>query len=708
MTKSLIRAKSSSGGRSCSSSRCLLVGLTVVVILFQIFGSLSDIETILTSAGDVATTASGMVAAITSGNGLTQDPDDQQQLPETPIPPRTVSFLNQHPLCQRLTLNDNNKDTTNKSNATATSATSDHHQAIPNAGNWWLSHWESILEASYFPSAEALGDSVKQQFRRLLLGVGPSQLEQALLTQPRHDQLERIYSILEARRRRFLDPATNSSTSTAPPLRVMVMGGSVTEGVECEQQTVNGLLIGRNCSWPVRLESFLNTFLGYDAVRVVNVAQGGTNSDQALSVIKYWMYPTIKDDDDSSDASDGKQKMFVPDIIVHAFGSNDSHLGNIEATERERIKLLHEQGTKRLNHFVQTVQRAHACPTPVLVHLDDYFGGHDQGALIGDFTYRMVLKEVAGWYGNLAVSSAQVVDDFIYPDTKGEVTFSPRYRLSQNGHYVEEVHFGYAGHVAILWSWVYGAVQATFHFCNSQDWDDQQHDKSKVTDGPMTSAEPSIVRPNVNHLRTVVPPPLDYKLSLHNVTDAWQREKERQEQHCETISQIPPCALAWVAGPEGPTNIRAKLRAYLSPFVTVKRGWDYERDMSHGWARKLGLVAKGLGSNIQFEFTNTKGAPLQILTIHFLKSYGEKWEGSAAEFVIQKRSATADTNVTDNERWTMVKKETVLGFHNSTSSISYTAAIHFPPIPTGNDVQVAIKLVGGSTFKITGMMLCSR
>ena len=107
-------------------------------------------------------------------------------------------------------------------------------------------------------------------------------LDKALLSLPRSRDVERVWKILEARR---LNP------DKSPPLKVLVMGGSVAEGVGCNQELPSKgdepeEITGRDCNWSMRLEQFVNTALGYEGVEIVNIAQGGTATDQALTLIK--------------------------------------------------------------------------------------------------------------------------------------------------------------------------------------------------------------------------------------------------------------------------------------------------------------------------------------------------------------------------------------------------------------------------------------
>jgi lysophospholipase L1-like esterase len=670
---------------------CFLIGLTLLVIAFQTTESSTYLKAIQSNTQVLADQLGGWPFEVHGREDQTASQQLSNGTTGVPSPPPFVtvtqlsSFQNDHPMCQRL-----GASMTDGAQQTAVAN-------ILNAGNLWHRHLNAILEASYYPrdanGTHLMDPNTQNVFRNLLFDLTPHELEQGLLTYPKAADVERIWNVLEARRQQ---------PNKAPPLRVLVMGGSVVEGVGCEQPTdgkdKDAVATGRDCSWPGRLEKFVNAFLGFDAIRVVNIAQGGTGTDQATSQIKYWMYQS-------------QMEGHVPDVIIHAFGSNDSHLGEKKASERERISDLHEQATRRLNLFVQTLQRSHPCPPPILVHLDDYFGGHRQGALLGDFTYRMVLKEIAGWYGNFAVSSAQVVDELIYPDTLGEKAFSPEWRIKQRGdnagQFNENVHFGFGGHLAVLWTWVYSVTKTAVQFCNNRDWEQHRNAVSREM-----FQEPALRRSaitgNVHQLRGFLPPPLNYELDLQQVSQSMLNEKFLQLEHCKTVSTNPPCVMAFVAGPEGQTSTKALLARYLSPWFTSRNNWKFEADMSHGWSRKLGLVAVAPYAAMTFTFQNIS-KPVQVLTVHSLKSYGAAWEASAAEFSIRKKlPASGNTTAAAHIGWIPVHTEIVAGVHNSTSSITYSTEMTFPPVEVGSDMELDIKLVGGSKFKITGMMLCSR
>jgi hypothetical protein len=56
--------------------------------------------------------------------------------------------------------------------------------------------------------------------------------------------------------------------------------------------------------------------------------------------------------------------------------------------------------------------------------------------------------------------------------------------------------------------------------------------------------------------------------------------------------------------------------------------------MRFGWQNKIGLVASKVGASIVFTIPRIVN-PIRVFTIHYMKSYGEKWAGSAAKFDLE-------------------------------------------------------------------------
>ena len=82
-----------------------------------------------------------------------------------------------------------------------------------------------------------------------------------------------------------------------------------------------------------------------------------------------------------------------------------------------------------------------------------------------------------------------------------------------------------------------------------------------------------------------------------------------------------------------------------------------------------------------------------------MKSYGAKWQNSELQ-VRTWRLQSEGPNVVDERR--------LLGFHGKNTSEMYTEAIELSePIPAGAGLKVGVKLVGGTTFKLMGLAVCT-
>jgi len=103
------------------------------------------------------------------------------------------------------------------------------------------------------------------------------------------------------------------------------------------------------------------------------------------------------------------------------------------------------------------------------------------------------------------------------------------------------------------------------------------------------------------------------------------------------------------------------------------------------------------------EFPNVEKT-VRVVTIYFLRSYGEKWLGSQAKFTIGQKKDD------DGTKENLVEKD-ISGIHpieNYTYSLTTSETIILPrPILKGDAITIDAKLVSGSHFKLMGMMICT-
>jgi hypothetical protein len=135
--------------------------------------------------------------------------------------------------------------------------------------------------------------------------------------------------------------------------------------------------------------------------------------------------------------------------------------------------------------------------------------------------------------------------------------------------------------------------------------------------------------------------------------------------------------------------------------------------MRFGWQNKIGFVANTIGASVLLTIPNIQN-PIKVITVHFMKSYGEKWVGSAASFDINVYESAGDAAAAT------ASQPSVLSVYNQSFTLSgeweqqYSINVHeqveLEPNSTriGNTVTLRITLIGGQEFKIVTMLMCSR
>jgi hypothetical protein len=217
------------------------------------------------------------------------------------------------------------------------------------------------------------------------------------------DTLFHFYAT-ERLRRSISNPASTSTVrhilkilsdypATKEPLRILVMGGSVTAGVVCKANPL-GLPGGPNkghfkdCAWAARLEYLMNHvfFGGERVVQVSNLAVGGTSSEIGAIQLEYQLLP---------------KDMEIPHIVMLAYSANDS-------TEGDKDRLFYQ-------HMQDAVQAAHnlrQCDDdlPLVVMVDDFYGSRPHAMM--EHTARVY--SISSWYQIMSVNYANVVRNAVY------------------------------------------------------------------------------------------------------------------------------------------------------------------------------------------------------------------------------------------------------------------------------------------------------
>jgi len=179
--------------------------------------------------------------------------------------------------------------------------------ASSDASTLWSEHLDSIRESLlHSPANNKPFGARSSDLQPLIDGVlnilSPARLRRSLRPVSADWHMPRIRRILNVLLERRRHP------ESAPPLQVLVFGGSPTVGSNCERNKKykkNGA-----CAWPGHLQEFTNHLLGFDAIRVINYGMGASSSEVATMILNFRLFP-------DSMLPDG------PDVIINAYSVND-------------------------------------------------------------------------------------------------------------------------------------------------------------------------------------------------------------------------------------------------------------------------------------------------------------------------------------------------------------------------------------------------
>jgi hypothetical protein len=517
----------------------------------------------------------------------------------------------------------------------------------------WMESIVSILVASQHPDDPDF--SHQDWTKSLLAELSPSQLEKTIATRTTKQKASGfsrgIEGILGIVHRRMNNP------NMYPPLTVAVLGGSDTEGNGCERASVHvpkNSMMGNPtyCAWPYRLEAFVNALVGIPILQVVNMGEEGTSTTAKSPLLKYWMYPPPL-------LPEG------PDVIIHAYRAHD--VLPFEHANESLTEALHRE----LETLTDAVQLARPCGDPPLViHMADteidkssVLTGRDSKMLVVD--YVDAVQKVAAVDGGLMT---QQEDKHNKPSSSSSSLLD----------------FGMAAHLAMMWILAYNLGDAVIDHCTS------------TTRGILTD----------NTLSAILQP--------SNVAAS-----------ATMTCQESPCIFAWLAGPTGTVRNADHINGYINPFVVENTGWNAITDMSTGWSRKAGLVAVKPHSRITLEYRDIP-ITTRMINVMSAKSSSDAYKESHATFKVMvvntntsqiKWESSFDVDGYFQEEDNNVGNGSVTSSINKASpSLSSSHSITFPSVVDlktksalkGDTVRLQIDLVGGSTFKILGMMFCSR
>jgi hypothetical protein len=497
-----------------------------------------------------------------------------------------------------------------------------------------------------------------------------------------------------------------------PPVKIVVLGGSVTAGVNCFSG-VGGSDVGK-CAWPVRLEGFINGMAQGQLVQVHVFAVGGSNTKTATVLLEYDLLP--------KDAQNA-------DIIINGYSTNDMHVDTIKEAAGEG-KTMTDKVFEMAQDFIRVALRPRPCQntktqtqhTPLLFWLDDYLG-NEQRVILETTSLSKAMHVLANYYGFGSVSYADAVRDWVYGDTH-ETLFSPSWYKGKGGAFSREIHPGQGMHMATAWMMAYNLLHVATTYCSLEAWNVVQGEKSMTYNHTKIPGLPELRVENqvgsLDKTKTMprpkpagLPPVLSDSLNLRRVSEDWRDAEAATasvQDQCKG-KDYKQCPFSWIVGfPVNGENVElyhknsesdaTLIHDYFAKHVTDFGSWEVMDDTNkgkYGWVPVSGEI----GSQMTLEFNKLSQA-IRTITFFTMRSYGENWANSTVRVDISSKSSQSGSD------WKSLTSKDLVGFHDKHTSEMYTEPINLPTdVQSGDNLRISIALSGGSTFKIQGLAVCS-
>jgi hypothetical protein len=555
----------------------------------------------------------------------------------------------------------------------------------PSVSAVWHSIEKLILKASYFPESVASEPGFQNWVNNLFEFHNETRLRKTRINTANSNTVRKILEIIERRLKHLQEnddvEADGDDTMDAEPLRIVVLGGSITAGVNCDANPL-GLNLKQDCTWPSRLEYMFNEglFGGRKVVKITNMANGGSSTEIGALVMEYQLFPN----------------KLIPHIIIGTFAPNDFQQPDLENVFYEEV-----QG------FLQLAKNVRPCDDnlPLVVIADHMYAAFNdpdkQHKLSG------IYATLAAWYDVMAFNHANIARHQLIRNFENSSAIQQLMGSDFN------LHMGAGFHIGMAWTALFNFLESFVDTCN--DW-------SISTSTQMDNSNQSHVATVNARIDDVLKGPAVKQISklpkeapLSSVVDRWRQRSEEAKSRCSAIAatssngnrtkttsaspDLIVCSHAWMVGKGTGINTRQELWEYLKPVFNSSDGWEAAglpvRNPRTGW------YAQKANATFAMHFPIME-VPVHFLTIVSMKSYGPTWIGSKLKIKVTIDHPSNSTMLPD------VSNYEIDGFHEVRTSVHFPHKFELPGngASVGDNVILEAELVGGSTFKINGIALC--
>lgn len=460
----------------------------------------------------------------------------------------------------------------------------------------------------------------------------------------------------------------DNTLPAAPPLHILVIGGSLTSGMACGinhlgLKTPGWMRQYTECAWPNRLQHLFNRVLfnGEEVVKVSNLAVGGSNSEVGKTLLEYQLFP------------DAFQQ---PDIVIWSHAAND-------AQEKDKEKAYFES----IPGFVNAAHNLQICDDhlPLVVINEEFFG--QQNDISG------AIYKASNWFGLMGISQRNVISHKIFANF-------------DNDDYVKKIigdkglHPGMGAHIGASWTVFYNFISAFTDVCD------------------YTKGTSSLARINSSDLTAKsIGPYKEYDYG--DISSDWKQHKEKIREMCVVAAQEAllssnnsstattsfnqqqesPCTYAFMQSRMTSVATSKDVNKKLNEILTSNTGWKAE-----GYPEKqprAGFYAQQ--KNAHFSLKIDSSMQTKYMTILSMKSYGDNFIDTNLEVDvrIERKGGSESTE-------TQAVKYEVSGYHDTRTSIHIPHKFELPDGGAKKDDSIVanFRLVSGSYFKIAGLAFC--
>jgi len=476
---------------------------------------------------------------------------------------------------------------------------------------------------------------------------------------------------------RILDESTannngRNDNNNTRQLHIMVLGGSVTLGLKCNQNPIDKTAVksGVKCAWAGRWEHLINQviFNGEQVVNVTNSATGSTSSDIGAMALEYQLY----------------QEPELPDVVVSAFATND-----IQHPVPPLEKL------KNMERFIAAAESLHSCENhkPLVVMVDDFCGLPDKEHSVHDvMAHSALIHQATAWHQSMGVSYANIVRTNVYSHPNASVE-GGQIPLVSSGYVC---HMGMAFHIGMAWTLLYNLLNALVEHCNEKT-SAPPAVTTAITDDPFSATELSVQ--HIPHLA-------DHHPRRSTLRSDWTERQEKETLRChqhtdddeQSVAAEKPCTCAWMVSQMTGVCAKPHVKKVLQPVLFSNAGWKHDGSMVK--QPRVGWCPSTAHATFVVRVVADDEKPIQFLNVLYLKTYDQ---GDSLLRVTTKVLHRDGSNKTEGTF--------ELGnLHKVRTSVHYQEKFELPSggAAPGETVETTFELVRGEKFKIAGLAYCTR